>query len=197
MAADTTVLQDDNRATLNRLLGEIWPDDPERRLLAAVVASAVRDVMRGSPAAGVKAMHYINGANFESDCEWLELDPQRVRDLLKKYENDMNQLIPPETLVALHAEYMDGGTLKDLAQANGVSAATLSRLFSRAGLPTRPRRGRKAKQPMIVDATPLQVIPEESPAGTIRDLHAMLKDFKGQTRGSVQIQVKFNLEVQL
>lgn len=186
----------DNRATLIGLLTEIYPDDPELRLIATVVHKAVDDVMEGPPKEAADARAYLSGSNFETDCEWLGLDPQRVRDLLERDENEMKQLLTDERIAELHEEYINSNrTLKALAEANGISAPTLSRLFRRAGLPT--RRGRKSKKPMIVDATPLQVIPEESPVGAIRDLHDMLKDFRGQARGSVQIQVKFNLEVQL
>lgn len=194
MLADPT--QAYNRATLTKTLADIWPGDPERRLIATIIYNAVRDVMHGSPALVVDARRYLKGRNFEIDCGWLGLDPQRIRALLERDEKEMNQLIPPEKARSLHAEFMADrrATIKGLAEKNHVSAATLSRAFRREGLPTsRPRK----TTPMIVGAAPLQVGPVESPAETLRELQTLLRDFRGRTTGSVRIQVDFSLEVQL
>lgn len=196
MLPDVSFQTNPSRATMAGILAGIWPDDPERRLLATVISNALNDVMNGTPRWSADARRYLKSENFTTDCEWLAIDPRRIHALLTRYEEEMSQVIPPEDLIRLHARYMTGdGTLKQLAQECGLSAATLSRLFSRAGLPTRRRGGPKpsSDKPMIVSVTPLEN--NESPVEAVRELHAMLRDIGGRVRGSVQIRI--DLEVQL
>lgn len=196
MLPDVSFQTSPSRATMASILAGIWPDDPERRLLATVIYNALNDIMNGTPRWSADARRYLKSENFTTDCEWLAIDPRRIHALLTRYEEEMSQVIPPEDLIRLHARYMTGdGTLKQLAQECGLSAATLSRLFSRAGLPTRPRRKPASDKPVIVAVTPLEPGPAESPVEAVRELHALLRDIGGRVRGSVQIRI--DLEVQL
>jgi hypothetical protein len=58
-----------------------------RRLWAAVLTQAIRDVENGSDGEREQALGWIFngqkvGNSFDSVCEWLDLDPQRARDAL-------------------------------------------------------------------------------------------------------------------
>lgn len=66
-----------------RLNREQWRDyltdiDPERRLMAAVIRRAVKD-MGSTPALARLAWHYIDSDGFAADCAWLGLDPDYIR----------------------------------------------------------------------------------------------------------------------
>lgn len=59
-------------------------DAPELRLLAAVIRRALKDVVKGRPSHAAGAMAYFEGENFESDCLWLGLDFERLRESIRQ-----------------------------------------------------------------------------------------------------------------
>ena len=127
---------------------------PERRLLAAILRFALRDLRVGTAMQARNAMIYINGPNLENDCDWLGLDPAAVRAYAQ--EEQMNQRkFTPEQVAALHQRYIDDGiSVEALAAEVGCAPATLSRAFTHAGLPKRkrgPARGLVAKPASEID----------------------------------------------
>lgn len=123
-------------------------DEPAHLLLAAIIQRALRDYLYGSSRLHLDARQYLAGPNFRADCALLNLQPTYVLGLLDKHETAMNNLLTDAETRALHARYMDEEnpvTLEQLARElstpdRRVHAGTLSRIFARAGLPTR-RRG--------------------------------------------------------
>ena len=117
---------------------------PERRLLAAIIGFALRDVRRGTAGQVQDAMVYINGSNLDNDCDWLGLDPAAVRAYAKE-KLMSRRLFTPEEVAELYRRYIDDGiTIEALAAEIGCSPATLSRAFAQAGLPRR-KRGRERR----------------------------------------------------
>lgn len=205
-------------------------DDPERCLLAAIIQRALRDYIYGSPRLHADARQYLTGPNFHADCALLGLQPSYVLGLLNRHESAMNNLLNDEETRALHARYMDDEkpvTLEQLARElstpeRRVHAGTLSRIFTRAGLPTR-RRGTNvsgatikgvqlvrpapptaAPTPVATQSTastiPLLSIDDDQPAAapTLQELNQLLAHLNaaGATlRGAVRLQI--DLEIQL
>lgn len=124
---------------------------PERRLLAAVVGRAVKDIRYGTPAQVADAMRYIEGPNLDVDCDWLELDPAAVREGARKLSMARRKhSLTAEQVAALHGRYMaESLSIGALAREANVSASTLTRAFADAELPTRKpgRRRRRAMPP--------------------------------------------------
>ena len=53
-------------------------DDPERRLMAAIIRRAVCDVGSTSGLAR-RAWRYIHSDGFAADCAWIGIDPDYIR----------------------------------------------------------------------------------------------------------------------
>ena len=58
--------------------------DPFRRLMAAVILRAVRDIDHPMPDISAAAWAYIDSDGFDSDCAWLQIDPAAARALLHR-----------------------------------------------------------------------------------------------------------------
>lgn len=132
----------------DRKLADGWHDDlgfddPERRLLAAVIKFAKRDALFGRPAHAEEALAYIDGRNFEADCDMLGLDPDYGRRLIQEQLATMpKKRFTDEEVRAMYDRYLaEGLTLDQVAAEYGTSNATLSRYFAMAGLLSRPRGG--------------------------------------------------------
>jgi AraC-like DNA-binding protein len=113
---------------------------PERRLLAAIVNKALRDVEHGSPRLAGDALAYINGPNLEADCDWLGIPPAAVRAYTQERILMSQRALSHEQVLALHARYTaERLSIEALAREAHTAPATLSRAFAAAGLPVRKR----------------------------------------------------------
>lgn len=114
---------------------------PERRLIAAIIGRAIRDVRGSRSSLALDALLYLEGPNFDNDSAWIGLNPEAVRETIKEQKMPKN-LFTPDQIAALHGRYLiEEVTIRDLAREIGVAPATLHRHFKEAGLPTR-RAGR-------------------------------------------------------
>ena len=57
--------------------------DPERRLVAAIIARTVRDLEKRGSAVARDAAAYVNSDNFWNDCTALGYDPAAARRALR------------------------------------------------------------------------------------------------------------------
>lgn len=53
-------------------------DDPEQRLMAAIIRRAVADT-GSTPGLARRAWRYIDSDGFAADCAWIGVDPDYVR----------------------------------------------------------------------------------------------------------------------
>lgn len=134
---------------------------PERRLTAAIVLHAVRDLLRtDSPYNTSEAITYISGENFEVDALVLGLDPDLARERITAHvratmhERQITASAPEtkhpkiflsaDEAAAVHAQFIDGRTAKELAARFGRSEKWLRNQFNFYKLPGR----REAKRQM-------------------------------------------------
>lgn len=156
----------------------------ERRLLAAIIDRALRDVKYGTPSLARDAKRYFDGPNLDHDCDWLEIDPVAVRTHVEKLMS--KRLFTDEQILAYHARYAaEEMTLETLAAELRVAPATLSRYFAAAGLPVRkPGRtpGRVAARRAELDELN-RIITDLVPSGGVRSLRITFEfDVSGESQ---------------
>ncbi len=166
-------------------------DDPNIRLIRAVVHLAIRDAIHGPSRQANDAMRYINGHNFENDCDWLGADPRLIRRKLQERLSTMpRRHYTDDEFRAFHRRYTtEKLSLDVLADQVNTTGPTLSRNFARLGLPIRPR-GAGDRSP-----TPRR------PADALRALHELtlllqgLSDIPAADRpaGAIRLRLEINL----
>lgn len=111
--------------------------DPERELLAGIIARAWRDAKGANRAHAADALAYFAGPNFDADAAWLGLEPQPIREHINQIMASKIQFTD-EQVRAMHARYKDDAlSLEAVARENYISVATLHRQFKRLGLKSR------------------------------------------------------------
>lgn len=109
---------------------------PERRLIAAIIVSAARDLKHKLAERRYDAQKYFASENFEFDCDVLGFDPGAMRRHI--LENHMSKhILTDDDIRALHHRYLTSEiSIEQLAAEAGVSPSTIWRSFKRLGLTT-------------------------------------------------------------